>query len=132
MYKCDNTRAQEKRQKAVPVSSFYYTVDRLQSTNQTRSQTQTGHEAMYIIQLQANTQNSRKTGVKRQIKCTINRTPKQRQGRRGRSRYTLAHHSVTTVKSEHFTTVKRRSVTVAAHQRITALTLSFTSTEKTF
>lgn len=111
---------------------FYYTVDCLQSTKQTHSQTQTGHETMHIIQLQAKPQNTRKTAVKRQIKCTINWTPNRRQERRGRSRHTLTHYSITTVKSEHFTTVKRHSVTVAAHQRITALTLSFTTTEKTF
>lgn len=87
---------------------------------------------MYIIQLQTKPQNSRKTGVKRQIKCTINWTPKQRQGRRGRSDHTLAHHSVTTVKSEHFTVVKRRSVTVAQHHRITVASRIITTTEKTF
>lgn len=87
---------------------------------------------MYIIRLQAKPQNSRRTGVERQIKCTIKWTPKQRQGRRGRSDHTLAHHSVTTVKSEHFTVVKRRSVTVAQHHRITATSHIITTIEKTF
>ena len=87
---------------------------------------------MYIIQLQAKPQNSRKTGVKRQIKCTINWTPNRRQERRGRSRHTLARYSITTVKIQHFTLVKRRSITVAQHQRITALIYIITTTEKIF
>lgn len=87
---------------------------------------------MHIIQLQTKPQNIRKTGVKHQIKCSINRTPKQRQERRHRTRHTLAHYSITSVKLQHFTTVKRHSITVTQHHRITVTSRIITTIEKIF